>query len=265
MPEFSLDGYFDRIQYIPSPGEDPLTVFINLHVNHALHIPFENVDVYLKKILSLNTDDLYDKIVCQKRGGYCFEMNALFARVLRELGYQVTPALARLNGRGMGFGAHTHRVNIVTVDGSRWLADVGYGGGGCIAPVNLESREEQRRWGQSFRVHWEEELGFVVSYRNEAGDFCDYLSFFDIETPEKDFEIMSYFTNCHPDSGFRKALMCMLPLPNGRITLNGNTLRILKDGVKTEQELEDSQLESALKEYFGLQVSLSGQSDGCCR
>ena len=58
MPEFSLDGYFDRIQYIPSPGEDPLTVFINLHVNHALHIPFENVERALKKVISARHQNL---------------------------------------------------------------------------------------------------------------------------------------------------------------------------------------------------------------
>jgi len=257
MSEFSLEKYFQRIGYTPSPEEDALTVFMNLHIHHALNIPFENIDVYNKKLLDLTPDGLFEKIVENKRGGYCFEMNTFFAEVLRRMGYQVTPVLARLNGRGNGFGAHSHRANMVTIDGVRWMADVGYGGGGCIAPVNVTSTEVQNRCGQSFKAHWDDEYGYVVAYKNEAGEYCDYISFFPIDTPEQDFVMLSYYTNMNPDSGFRKNLMIMRPTLDGRITLNGNILRTNRGGVKTEEEIPEDRLEAVLEEYFGLKVTLN--------
>ena len=68
-----LQALFDRIGY--TEGGTDTERLIRLHRCYATHVPFENIDVYNDKDISLKTEDLFDKIVTRHRGGYCFEMN----------------------------------------------------------------------------------------------------------------------------------------------------------------------------------------------
>src|SRR5690554_2922341 len=89
-----VDAYFARINYQGDTDVSAQTLHA-LHAAHTLNIPFENLDVFLGKPILLDQDSLYKKIIQNKRGGYCFEMNGLFSIVLKELGFKVTDLLAR--------------------------------------------------------------------------------------------------------------------------------------------------------------------------
>ncbi|MBI3164765.1 MAG: arylamine N-acetyltransferase, partial [Chloroflexi bacterium] len=84
-----IPAYLNRINYHGStaPTVDTLRA---LHRAHLLTVPFENLDIHHNKPIVLDEAALFEKIVVNRRGGYCYELNGLLASVLRELGFDVT-------------------------------------------------------------------------------------------------------------------------------------------------------------------------------
>lgn len=131
----NVDAYLSRIGYEGSL-EPTLKTLRDLHRAHLLTIPYENLDIHLGRTLSLSLPEVFDKLVPQKRGGWCFEMNGLFAWALRELGVAVTllgAAVTRFNTPPKPQPDHL----ISRVDLERpYLADVGFGDG-LLEPLPL--------------------------------------------------------------------------------------------------------------------------------
>src|SRR4051794_41870306 len=98
-----LQAYFDRIHY---QGERAPTAAMlrELHRAHLLAVPFENLDIHLGRRIVLDEDALFDKIVRRRRGGFCYELNGLFALLLRQLGFDVTLLAAGVVRADGGFG-----------------------------------------------------------------------------------------------------------------------------------------------------------------
>ena len=134
--KFDLDAYFERINY--SGSKEPTEEALNdIHTCHTLNVPFENLDVFYGKSPLLDEASLYSKIVNNRRGGYCFEMNGIFSIALREMGFRVTNLLARVTIDGMNYTSKTHQVILVEAGDKKWLADVGFGNDGITAPLLL--------------------------------------------------------------------------------------------------------------------------------
>lgn len=74
------------------------------------------------------------RLVHEKRGGYCFELNGLFSLVLAQLGFSFTPLAARAF-HGENLLQKSHQLLLVEIEGERWLADVGFGGNGLVGPI----------------------------------------------------------------------------------------------------------------------------------
>ena len=141
-----LDAYLQRIGYAGSRAPSRATLDA-LHLAHATHIPFENLDILLGRPIRLDLASLQAKLVAGRRGGYCFEQNRLFAAALEALGYAVTPLAARVRFGATSILPRTHMTLQVEVDGSRVLADVGFGVFGLLLPVSLgkpASRDSSR-------------------------------------------------------------------------------------------------------------------------
>src|SRR6187402_3753354 len=140
----NLAAYFQRIGYRGRYHPD-LALLSALTLAHTRSIPFENLDVLLGRPISLEPEALFQKLIVERRGGYCFEQNGLFLEVLRELGFQVTPLGARVRlQRPRGFTPpRTHVFLRVELDGESWLTDVGVGGLSLTAPLRLMTEAEQ--------------------------------------------------------------------------------------------------------------------------
>jgi N-hydroxyarylamine O-acetyltransferase len=93
-PDAELAAYLDRIE-LAAPPPPTAAGLADLHLAHATHIPFENIDVLLRRPIRLDPESLHKKLVLDGRGGYCFEQNLLFSRVLEKLGFRVTRLAAR--------------------------------------------------------------------------------------------------------------------------------------------------------------------------
>lgn len=256
--KFNIDDYLERIGY-KGGLEISSKTLRELHVGHVTHIPFENLHPLQGKSVSLNREDLFEKIVHQKRGGYCFEMNGLFSHVLKELGFQVTDVFARVYRPDFGFSGRAHQVLIVDVDGERWMADVGFGGNGPIAPVKIEEDTEQEQYGRYYRLKSHPVHENVLEFKVEDGYETVYAFTSEACYP-MDYDIANHFTSTHPDSVFRKLIMCTMPTKEGRVSMFDNNLKVIENGKVEQKVLEsDNEIRQALVEYFGLSFETSYQ------
>src|SRR5262245_55161961 len=162
-----LSAYLARVGLAapPPPTADGLAA---LHIAHATHIPFENIDVLLRRPIRLDSASLHRKLVADRRGGYCFEQNALLASVLEQLGFRVTRLAARVRYRASRLLPRTHMLLAVELDGGTHLADVGFGGSGPLLPLRLEAGAEQRQFRWSYRVV-RESAGWVLQGGRPGG------------------------------------------------------------------------------------------------
>src|SRR5262245_22459638 len=206
--DLDLAAYLARIGLDAAP--DPTAAGLaQLHLAHATHIPFENLDVLLGRPIRLDPASLQRKLVADRRGGYCFEQNLLFAAVLEAVGFRVTRLAARVRYRATKLLPRTHMLLSVEADGSPWLADVGFGGSGPLLPLRLDDRGEQRQFHWSYRVT--EEGGARVLQGGGPDGWLDFYAF----TPEPqevvDYEVANHYVSTHPDSAFTRTLAAQLP------------------------------------------------------
>lgn len=246
---------------LPKPSLELLDRLIELH---QLNVPFEDLDPYkLKRPVSLNINDLYQKIVANQRGGYCFELNKLFELLLKTLGFDVWPSIGR-NVRGSSGDIHDtlspimHRSEIVRIDGKLHGVDVGYGGPMPARSFPLGDGARIESYGQLFEVRKLDSAWWQIAYRKngdaEAAAFLPVVNFMDSPAQEGDFELMSHWCCTHPSSPFLGNLICNRRLPDGNIYLRNTTLTRTIDGKKTVAELKEDQIPQVLKEEFGIEL-----------
>ncbi len=136
-------AYLRRIGVTDPVPSDVQGLFL-LHRAHQMTVPFENLSIHLSEQISLAEADLVAKVVTARRGGFCYELNGLFALLLEALGAEVTRVAARVYGDG-GLGPPFDHLALVVrpADGSGpWLADVGFGSH-AVYPLRLDERAEQ--------------------------------------------------------------------------------------------------------------------------
>ncbi|WP_373482746.1 arylamine N-acetyltransferase [Acetobacterium sp.] len=256
MPDklFNLDDYFKRINYTGS-RQASVETLKQLHLGHVMNIPFENLDVFAKKNISLELDDLFEKMVKNHRGGYCFEMNSLFAAVLTEMGFPVTRHLARVYHGGFDNSGKTHMVLLVETDGQQWVCDVGFGGNSLAAPLLFEEGLEQEHLGRTHRLMADPVYGYRVEFKTAAGFEPIYAFTLEGSCPA-DYLIANFYTSAYPESFFRQAQMCALVTATGKITYFDGNLKITDGEALTETTISgDAAIKDALKSYFGVELS----------
>ena len=134
-----LNHYFARINWSGTAAVN-IDTLRALHLKHNCTIPFENLDVLLPREIQLYDQSLEEKLVIARRGGYCFEQNGVFERVLRELGFNVRSLLGRVVlSNPPALPPRTHRLLLVELEEEKWIADVGFGGQTLTAPIRLVS------------------------------------------------------------------------------------------------------------------------------
>ncbi len=246
----ALDRYLARIDYRAPLARDHATL-AGLHLAHATHIPFENLDILLGRPIRLDLQSLQDKLVAARRGGYCFEQNLLFAQVLTAIGFPVTMLAARVRYRTTRLLPRTHMLLLVEADDERWIADVGFGGEGLLLPIALRPGTPASQFAWTFRLQ-QEGAAFVLQAQDREG-FHDLYAFTLEPQLAVDYEVANHYVSTHPDSRFVRALAVQLPGPGMRRSLRNRTLAIER-GSETETRRLDSDeaILAELAEGFGL-------------
>jgi N-hydroxyarylamine O-acetyltransferase len=252
---FNLDSYFERINYKGSTDVSEGTLR-DIHIAHTLNVPFENLDVFYRRPILLDGASLYKKMVKKRRGGYCFEMNGIFSLVLQEMGFKVTNLLARVTIDGIHYTTKTHQAILVETGGNQWLADVGFGNDGIIAPLILEENTEQKQFAHTYRLITHSTLGYVLQKKNEDSYNPLYAFTLDECGPE-DFLMSNHFTSTFPESFFLTMRMCTMPTKDGRITLTDNHFKVVeKNNVSDLPIANEHEFNAVLKEHFSLDLDL---------
>jgi N-hydroxyarylamine O-acetyltransferase len=252
--DFSL--YLDRIGYCNSLAPEARTLR-RLHLAHLRTVPFENLDIGLGRPLSLDLEALFDKIVVRRRGGFCYELNGLFAWLLEQLGFSVTRLSARdLHPDGSWSPEFDHLVLLVRCPGDpmvRWLADVGYGDS-FLEPLMLDEAGEQVQGQRTYRIAPEQGYRFV--WQRQAGETWVRLFGFTLLPHRLDeFGRMCVYHQTSPESIFTQKRVCTLATPFGRITLSGDRFITTVDGVRQEQPIEDEQtFRQILRDRFWIEL-----------
>lgn len=250
-----LDAYFSRIGF---SGDAPptLATLEQLHLLHALAIPFENLSPLLGREVSLDPAVLEDKLVRRARGGYCFEQNLLFSHVLRELGFTLNGLAARVlwNRPPGDVPARTHMLLLVEIGGEPFLADVGFGGMTQTAPLRLLPGPEQATPHERYRL---EKRGDEFVLHALAGGQWRALYQFDLQVQtQADYEITNWYISRHPGSRFVRELVAGRPGERCRHALLDNRYsRYQLDGTVERRVLALDELLCLLTEVFAIDLS----------
>jgi len=213
----NIDAYLERINYNGSRDVNAETLRA-LQVAHLLSVPFENLSIHAGEPIVLNENALYTKIVDQRRGGFCYECNGVFAGLLRALGFDVAMLAAGVARPDGSFGPiFDHMTLMVTLD-ERWLSDVGFGES-FLEPLLLDSRADQRQGTRTFRLV-DADDHVVLMRRNDGEDWQSQYRFTLQPYTFPDYEEMCRYHQTSPDSHFTKGLICSRATADGRITLS---------------------------------------------
>lgn len=245
-------AYIERIGY-DGPLDGSAAALAGLQEAHLHAVPYENLDILRRIPLSLEIPDLLDKIVARRRGGYCFELNALFGWLLRELGYPVTDYFARFWRDEPDLPPkRRHHVLGVAAEGDRWLCDVGVGGIVPRRPVRIAERVEQQQGDEWYRLEHDADFGWMLCER-KGEQWSRLYSFTEEPQLAKDYIMASYWCENAPDSIFTRNAMLAVRTATGRNTVAGKEFRIFSpDGVRTFVPESEEEYRGALKQYFGI-------------
>ena len=220
----NLDSYLARISY-SGPLAPTLETLRAIHYAHLLAVPFENLDIHRGVPIVLDQEHLFDKIVLHRRGGFCYELNGLFAALLRELGFHVTLLSARVpiaeNRVGPEFDHLTLRVDLDTP----WLADVGFGES-FIEPLPLLPNAEQFQRNVFYCLDTREDRWRVLRYSPEPGNqhgvpvladsASEWRMLYDFTLQPRrlsEFDAMCRHHQTSPESHFTRNRVCSILTP----------------------------------------------------
>jgi N-hydroxyarylamine O-acetyltransferase len=217
------------------------------------HVPFENLDIGRRQPIRLTEEALWSKIVVQKRGGFCYELNGLFASLLKQLGFSITYLNARVyNHQGQLGIDFDHLALLVQIPGQhgRWLADVGFGDS-FNEPLDFEERGEQVQGLRSYRLEQGPD-GFVTWQKNYDGTWERHY-FFDLQSHKfpDEYESACLYHQTSPESSFTRGSIISRATPEGRVSLEDGRLILTRNGQRTERNIESKdEYDRLLKGHF---------------
>lgn len=246
-----IAAYLQRIDY-HGPTEPTAEALRDLHRAHLLTVPFENLDIHLGKPISLDEETLFDKIVPRRRGGFCYELNGMFAALLRELGFRVSLLNSVIpekhNGRGKDYD---HLVLLVEL-AERWIADVGFGDA-YRSPLRLDEPGEQMGVCVAYRISPVEDGRWKFWERAENGEWEFYYAFGLQPCRLLDFAEACHYYETSPRSSFTQKRICSRATPDGHISLTEGRLITVREGRRQERPLANEvEFVRCLNEHFGI-------------
>jgi N-hydroxyarylamine O-acetyltransferase len=248
-----IDAYFERILWRGELRHD-LATLAGLLDAHMSRIPFENLDVLLGREISLELGHLERKLVRARRGGYCFEHVTFFAGVLRQLGFSPVLHSARVtlfNPRSVA--ARTHGFLTVSLEGSSFVVDPGFGLLAPRAPVPLVERGPDLSGPDT---HWMARDGHYWLMRARRGtDTVDAWAATVEADNAMDFEVENHFTATHPASPFVNRLMLRALTSDGYVSAMNRDVTVWRDGRAHATRLPDRKaLRLLLQQHFGFDL-----------
>lgn len=248
---FQLQDYLQRIEF-PHTVRADLASLRAVMRHQLFSIPFENTEVQAGKVPSLVPEDIVHKLVVERRGGYCYEVNGLFAMVLQALGVPYYFVAAR----PMFYRVRrprTHMAVVATLNDEPWLFDLGFGSHRIRAPMSLQRLGESvAQDGDAFMLSRTEDGEFLLRARVDD-QWHNQNSFAATPVEWVDFGPMNWLNATHPDAVFVQKLLVIRHHEAGRTVLLGNMLKSVEQGHTTQRTVANHEVATLLREAFGLE------------
>jgi N-hydroxyarylamine O-acetyltransferase len=247
----NIKSYLERINYRGSltPSSETLR---ELQVAHLLTVPFENLSIHHKEAILLETEALFEKIVDRRRGGFCYELNGLFAALLSGLGFQVEMLAAEVASADGGFGPNFDHMALIVSLERRWLVDVGFGDS-FREPLLIDERGEQEQGERAYQII--SDGNKLVLKQRDTGDAWKTQYRFTLQAYEfADYAEMCRYHQTSPQSHFTQKRVCTRTTEEGRITLSEmRFITTLRNGERQERTLTDQEeYAEILRKHFNI-------------
>ncbi|GFP60189.1 arylamine N-acetyltransferase 1 [Trichoderma asperellum] len=260
-----LTRYLEHISYPRSHHpRDELQFLKELQAHHLARVPFESISLHYSphRTLSVDPDDLFQKVVEKSRGGYCVEMNTLLGDMMRALGFNVLSIGARVKAGPVYLGM-THGANIVTINQQRYLVDVAFGSHGAFTPVPLIDGYEfdnilPRRGKLEFRPIAQstspstQSLWVYSTQDVPSTDWTERYCFTETELFRADYEVMNFYCSTVRTGVFVNNVFALRGILNDK-----------GDGLKGVMTLLQNEVRKRVEDVPGLEVveNLTNEED----
>jgi len=235
------------------PSEDLLR---EIHKKHLLTVPFENLDIMNGRKLSMNAEDVYQKIVLQKRGGICFETNTLMYSILQMIGFNVKKVSACFwNVEQSKWNPDfSHLALIVSIDESDYLFDVGIGGG-FLEPLRLKDGYSYSDANGSYQVVKAEDNEFLLRHFEDS-EWKDFLKINTFERNQNEFSEQCAFFQTSKETVFTQKRIVSKTTLNGKVTLTDKVLKVTENSnVSITEIISEEEWKEVLQNTFGININ----------
>lgn len=231
-----------------------------LQRRHLLNVAFENLDIHWKRPIILDAKKFYEKIVGEKRGGFCYELNGLFYELLNEIGFQSKIISARVSKENGEFGAEYDHLAILTlIDGEEYLVDVGFGSF-TAEPLRFILDVEQKDEKGVFLIRKFDEEYFEVAKKDGEKWQSEYI-FKNLKRDLSEFPEMCNFHQTSPESHFTRGKVCSLMTTDGRKTLTDRKFIEMINNEKSEIRIDsDKKFNQILAQEFNIERNLNNNA-----
>ncbi len=250
--KIDVESYLSRIKLTRKAPS--IQYLKELQRAHLLHIPFENLDIHYRNKILLNYPRIFEKIVTNRRGGFCYELNGLFYHLLHHLGFECYIISAKVfNDQSRDWGKDFgHMAIIVELDDEQWLADVGFGDG-PISPLRLRIGEVQMDYTRYWRIESDVDKNLILK---KSADTCFFKSQYFFSPQRKQliqFMAMCEFYQKSSESPFTQKKLITKLTSTGRVTLTDRKLKVSKLGSSEEWPImHEDEFLSKLGHHFGI-------------
>ena len=256
--------YLQRLGY-DSPPPPTLQTLRDLQLRHVCTFAFESLSTLLRLPVPIDLPSVEQKVLFDGRGGYCYELNQMFLALLQELGFDARGITGRvvMGGPPEARTARTHRLSLVTLDGVRYVTDVGFGGMVPSSPLQLHTQAVQATAHEPYRLTLNEQEGSYTLWAEVAGEWRG-LYVFDLQVQaDIDYEIGNWYVSTHPGSPFLGQLKVARLAAGERHTLNNAHYAIhYLDRPSDKRVIQSAdELLGVLGTTFGIRVPVQPQLD----
>ncbi|QTH70603.1 arylamine N-acetyltransferase family protein [Pseudoalteromonas xiamenensis] len=224
-----------------------------LQVKHLVNYSFSSINAMKPDLLPLELNDVLDRLIAKRQGGYCFEHNKIAFEALKYLGYDVQLLLARVKLSGAQDNARTHRITLVHLGDESYVVDVGFGSKNPLAPINVTRSGfveigSMRYWVDRNEQEFEIKLVEPEEVILYSADFS--------HANENDCNVGHFFSHQHPSSGFVQNLVLSRNEGHTIHTLRNLLLKTYDVATNTSQEVTLTSVD-ALKQVIEAQFLVS--------
>jgi len=227
-----------------------IATLIALHQSHMQRVPFENLDIHLGNKITLSLPLLFEKIVINKRGGFCYEVNYLFAQLLSACGFKVSLLSAQVFDDDIPGREFDHLLLLVECEGCFFISDVGFGDS-FISPIELDSVPDEQL-GCMYKVTIQHDKYVLSHKKTDEKWLAQYI--FSL-TPQKieAFKEMCEFQQTSSESSFTQKSVCSIATKSGRLTISNGKFIETSNGIRSETLITSSKhYQQILLRHFGM-------------